>query len=73
MEALDRKTLTSTRRGRLLGWWYICIGAGFLLLGCYYYLLGERLGLVALRGVIGGGFLLLGWFQLRGASARARG
>jgi len=54
-----------TRRAKLFGCWYICIGAGFLLLGTQRMLVGGNRRLVVLRWVIGVLFLLLGWLHLR--------
>jgi hypothetical protein len=53
------------RRSRLLGWWYVAIGAGFVLLGINRLLLRERLWLVILRWLIAAGFFALGCFELR--------
>lgn len=50
---------------RMFGWWYVCIGAGFVMLAVHRWLIGERAWLVALRAVIGAGFLLLGYLELR--------
>jgi hypothetical protein len=49
---------------QLFGWWYVCIGAGFLLLTLHRWMMGERLWLVVLRAVIGAGFLFLGYLEL---------
>ena len=51
---------------RLLGLWYLCIGAGFMLLGLARLLKGEVFGSVALRWVLSVGFFALAWFELRG-------
>jgi hypothetical protein len=59
-------SLVSQRhRIRLLGWWYVCIGGGFLLLGVRSLLLGERLWMILLRWVIAAGFVFLGVSRLR--------
>ena len=47
------------------GWWYLCIGVGFLLLAIVYQLRGARLAAVALRVLVAAGFVLLGWLQFR--------
>ena len=49
---------------RAFGWWYICIGVGFLMLTAHRWIVGERLWLIALRAVIGAGFLVLGYLEL---------
>ncbi len=61
------------RRPRLekgLAIWYLCIAAGFLLLGARAWLLGAPLWTVVLRLVIAAGFGALGWTELR-AGGRA--
>jgi hypothetical protein len=55
----------SSRSKRLWGWWYVCIGAGFILLGLRYLIAGITGWPVALRWVIAAGFLLLGAGTLR--------
>lgn len=60
------------RRSPLLGWWYLSIGAGFLLLGFSRLLAGEPAWAVGLRWVIAGGFLALGYFELVGGPRRRR-
>ncbi len=52
------------RRSLLFGWWYVSIGAGFVLLGVSRLLSGERLTLVTLRWLIAAGFFALGYFEL---------
>ncbi len=52
------------RRSFLFGWWYVSIGAGFVLLGVSRLLAGERPVLVALRWLIAAGFFALGYFEL---------
>lgn len=54
-----------TTRSRLFGWWYLSIGAGFVLLGINRWLQGERLWLVLLRWAIAAGFFLLGGAEFR--------
>jgi hypothetical protein len=54
-----------TLRSKLFGWWYVTIGAGFLLLAINRILLGGSGWLIALRLVISAGFLLLGYLELR--------
>lgn len=48
-----------------LGWWYLSLGAGFVLLGLRAWLLGARFWTVLLRWLIAAGFFLLGWLELR--------
>ncbi len=52
------------RRSRVLGWWYLAIAVGFLLLGANRLLMHDRLGF-ALRLLIASGFLFLGFLELR--------
>lgn len=52
-------------RSRMFGAWYICIGAGFFLLGLRVLLVGGRLWAVLLRWVIAAGFVVLGYLELR--------
>jgi len=56
-----------SRSSRLLGWWYVCIGLGFIALGVRSLLLGASPWMTALRWGIAAGFLLLGGLTLRGA------
>ncbi|MBV8842414.1 MAG: hypothetical protein JO307_06345 [Bryobacterales bacterium] len=53
------------RAKRLSGWWYICIGLGFILLGFRNLIAGITGWPVVLRWVIALGFLLLGVGTLR--------
>ncbi len=46
-------------------WWYLSIGAGFLMLAVVYLLRGARLAAVVLRVAVAIGFALLGWMQFR--------
>lgn len=57
-------------RSRLFGWWYLTIGAGFVLLGIHRLLIGDRAWLVALRWVIALGFFALAYYELRASVAR---
>lgn len=57
-------------RSKLFGWWYLTIGAGFLLLGVNRLLLGETAWLVSLRFLIAAGFFVLGYFELKGKLRR---
>ena len=47
-------------RTRLFAWWYLTIGIGFGLLGVYWWMLGARMWQIALRFVVGAGFVALG-------------
>lgn len=58
-------------RSRLFGWWYVSIGAGFVLLGVSRLLAGERIWLVVLRWLIAAGFFALGYFELTRCSSIA--
>jgi len=50
---------------RMFGWWYLCLGLTFASLAWRSVLYGgPRLGIV-LRGVIAGGFTVLGVMTLR--------
>ena len=53
------------RSPRLFGWWYVSIGAGFLLLALQRALFGGVMWLIVLRVAIAAGFFWLGWFELR--------
>ncbi len=55
----------SARSRRLFGWWYVAIGAGFILLGIQRWMLGEGVRALLLRWAIAAGFLLLGLGTLR--------
>jgi hypothetical protein len=55
----------SRRRARLMGWWYICIGLGFGLLGARNLLAHIALWNVLLHWVIAAGFFILGILMLR--------
>jgi hypothetical protein len=70
---LDNRTkYNSIRRKRLLGWWYIFIGAAFFVLGLFRLIIGERLWLVLLRLVVAAGFCALGYYQLRSAAGKGK-
>jgi hypothetical protein len=47
------------------GWWYLCIGLGFLLLAIVHLVQGAGVAAVALRAAVAVGFVLLGWMQFR--------
>ena len=49
---------------RVLGWWYICIGAGFVALGARAFIAGASTFSVVLRFMIAAGFLVLGGLSL---------
>jgi len=53
-------------RSRLFGWWYLSIGAGFVLLAVNRTMVGEARWLIAIRFFIAVGFFALGYFELKG-------
>jgi hypothetical protein len=57
------------RGGRLLGWWYVSIGLGFVLLGFRNLIAGASGWSITLRWIVAAGFLLLGAGVLRPAQA----
>src|ERR1051326_5863727 len=62
----DRQAaLGRRRRERMLGWWYVCIGLGFILLGVRSFVRGDASWPIVLRLVIALGFLALGIGTLR--------
>ncbi len=61
------------RRALFLGWWYICIGLGFGLLGLRNLLAGATTWSIALRWLIAVGFVILGTGTLRSRDADSRG
>jgi hypothetical protein len=63
---------TPQRRARWLGWWYICIGLGFGLLGLRNLLAGGRAWGIVLRWTIAVGFVLLGAGTLRSPEQGSR-
>jgi hypothetical protein len=54
----------------LLEWWYLCLGAGFLLMGIFRLIHGEKFWLVFLRWVLAAGFLALAFIENRSKSGR---
>jgi hypothetical protein len=58
------------KRSRVLGWWYLSIGAGFLLLGLNRLLMHDRAWLVLLRWLVAAGFFLLGGLELTRPGSR---
>ena len=54
----------------LLGWWYLCLGAGFLLMGFYRLIHGERVWLVFLRWVLAAAFWALAYTEKRSTPGR---
>lgn len=57
------------RRARMLGWWYVCIGGAFTLLGLRSAIRGDPAWSVAFRFVIAVGFFVLSVGTLRGVRA----
>ena len=64
--------LRRSHRARMFGWWYVCIGLGFVLLGVRNLFRGERPWSIALRFVIALGFFALGVGTLRSRAAHGR-
>ena len=62
----------SSLRSRLFGWWYVSIGAGFLLLAIQRALIGGVPWLIVLRIVIAACFFCLGWYELRSKRKRLK-
>ncbi|MGD1093150.1 MAG: hypothetical protein ABSB35_14310 [Bryobacteraceae bacterium] len=60
------------KSGRLLGWWYVCIGLGFGALAARNLLAGAPRWSIVLRVFIAAGFLLLGVGSLRSPDAKSR-
>jgi hypothetical protein len=56
----------ASRYSRLLGWWYGCIAAGFLLLALFYAVHGAGPSMVLLRVGIAAGFAALAYAELHG-------
>lgn len=52
-------------QSRRFGWWYLCIGIGFVLLALVHMIQGPGFADVALRFAVAVGFGLLGLMQLR--------
>jgi hypothetical protein len=52
----------------MLGWWYVCIGGAFALLGIRSLLRADPFWPVAIRFVIAAGFVILAIGTLRGPS-----
>ena len=55
---------------RWIGWWYIAIGIGFVLLAIVNIIAGGRGWLITLRFVLAGGFGFLGWTKLHESSRK---
>ncbi len=53
------------RRPRWFGWWYLAIGAGFLLLGFNRLVIGDTWPGIILRWLISVGFFALAYLELR--------
>lgn len=51
-------------RSKLFGWWYVSIGAGFLLLAISRMIVGEKAWLIVIRFLISAGFFALGYLEL---------
>jgi hypothetical protein len=68
----DSRKDRNLRAGRTWGYWYLCIGLGFVLLGLRNLLVGAPAWTVVLRWIIALGFIVLGAVSLgfRGGQAR---
>lgn len=66
----DERPRTRPLRSILFGWWYVAIGAGFILLAINRVLVGGVPWLIGLRIVIAIGFFLLGYLELKGKFRR---
>jgi len=66
-EAMARGLAGDGRRrlSRLFGWWYFCVGLGFILLGIRNWMVRAPRWSVALRFVIAAGFLILAFAVFR--------
>jgi hypothetical protein len=60
------------RLARLFGWWYLCVGLGFALLGIRNWIARSSPWAVAIRFVIAAGFLLLAFSMFRPARQNGR-
>jgi hypothetical protein len=58
--------------GRLLGYWYLCIGLAFVALGLRNLLAGAPAWTVALRWIVALGFIVLGAGNLEFAKAKPK-
>jgi hypothetical protein len=67
----DPNSDRNPRQGRLWGYWYVCIGLGFGLLGLRNLLAGSAVWTIALRWIIGLGFIVLGAGTLGNREAQA--
>jgi hypothetical protein len=65
LSAMERKG----RRARMLGWWYVCIGGAFMLLGLRSAIRGDPAWSFVFRFVIAVGFFALSVGTLRGIRA----
>jgi len=57
-------------RSKWYALWYLCIGAGFFLLGMRALLLGGWIWGVVLRWIIAAGFIVLSILEFRGQKPR---
>lgn len=56
----------------LLEWWYLSLGAGFLLMGFFRLIHGEKFWLVLLRWVLAAGFLALAYIEKQSRSGKKK-
>jgi hypothetical protein len=61
-----------SRRTRMLGWWYVCIGVAFTLLAVRSILRGDPLWSIVIRFLISVGFFALAAGTLRSVRADRR-
>jgi len=71
MRMPDSNTCRNPRQGRLWAYWYICIGVGFILLGLRNLLADAAVRTIALRWIIGLGFIILGALSMGSAKPRS--
>ena len=57
MKRDERQSVISSRRAKIYGIWFICIGIGFCLLGVRSWAAGDFAWRIALRFLISAGFL----------------
>jgi hypothetical protein len=48
-----------------MGWWYLAIAAGFMILAIDHMMMREAPWLIGVRLVTAGGFGFLAWMELR--------
>ncbi len=48
-----------------MGWWYLAIATGFMILAIDHMVMRDAAWLIGIRLVIAGGFGFLAWMELR--------